>query len=81
MSVGLKRVKARREMHNRATHIEIVPIQSVDALVAVTFHQRFDFTALGFLIVMLTLSAPIWYLSNGNPFSAWSSGPSMSMLT
>ena len=53
MSVGLKRVKARREMHNRATHIEIVPIQSVDVLVAVAFHQRFDFTALGFLIIML----------------------------
>jgi hypothetical protein len=45
--------EARRERHNCATHVEIVPIRSVDALVAVAFHQRFDFTALGFLIVVL----------------------------
>ena len=33
--------------------VEIVLNPIVDALVAVTFHQRFDFTALGFLIEVL----------------------------
>jgi len=34
-------------------HVEIVPIRSVYGLVAMAFHQRFDFTALGFQIVVL----------------------------
>src|SRR5262245_54859371 len=34
-------------------HVAIVPIQGMDALVTVAFHQCFDFTALGFLIVVL----------------------------
>jgi hypothetical protein len=34
-------------------HIAIIPIQGVDALVTVAFHQCFYFTALGFRKVVL----------------------------